>query len=103
MFDADDMPLPVRQATPEVESAQHPWLEFYIHNQRGTGFTFGADSRDNLSLSEPEIRQIRATYFAMLSEVDTQIGRLVDHLKRTGAYGDTLIIFTSDHGGHLGD
>jgi arylsulfatase A-like enzyme len=103
MFDAEDMPLPVRQATPEIEAAQHPWLEYYLHNQRGSGYTFGAAARDNLSLSETELRQMRATYFAMLSEVDAQIGRLMDYLKQAGAYDDTMIIFTSDHGSHLGD
>ena len=39
----------------------------------------------------------------MISEVDAQIGRLIDFLKETGAYHDTLIIFTSDHGEYLGD
>ncbi len=39
----------------------------------------------------------------MISEVDAQIGRLMDYLKAAGAYDDTLIIFTSDHGDHLGD
>ena len=38
-----------------------------------------------------------------MSEVDWQLGRLIDYLKQTGAYDDTLIIFTSDHGEHLGD
>ncbi len=103
LYDAEDMPLPVRRATPEKEAAQHPWLEHYLFNQRGKGYTFGADSRDNLSISEPELRQIRATYYGMISEVDAQIGRLMDYLKEVGAYDDTLVIFTSDHGDHLGD
>lgn len=103
MYDARDMPLPVRRETPEKEAAQHPWLEHYIFNQRGYGYTFGADSRDNLSVSGLDLRQIRATYYGMISEVDAQIGRLVSHLKEAGSYDDTLVIFTSDHGEHLGD
>lgn len=103
LYDIEDMPLPVRQATPEEEAAQHPWLGHYLFNQRGSGYTFGADPRDNLAISERDLRQIRATYFGMMSEVDAQIGRLMDYLKQVGAYDDTLIIFTSDHGGHLGD
>ena len=102
-YDAEDMPLPVRQETPEVEAAQHPWLGHYLFNQRGSGYTFGADSRDNLSISELDLRQIRATHYGMISEVDTEIGRLMEYLKKAGAYENTLIIFTSDHGGHLGD
>ncbi len=103
MYDAEDMPLPVRRETPEEEAAQHPWLGHYLFNQRGAGYTFGDDSRDNLSISELDLRQIRATYYGMITEVDAQIGRLIDYLKEVGAYDDTLVIFTSDHGDHLGD
>ncbi len=104
LYDAEDMPLPVRQATLEKEAAQHPWLGHYLFNQRGASYAFGSDSRrDNLSLSERDLRQIRATYYGMISEVDAQIGRLINYLKQAGAYDDTLIIFTSDHGDHLGD
>lgn len=102
-YDESDMPPPVRQETPEKEATQHAWLGHYLFNQRGDGYTSGADSKDNLSLSEIELRQIRATYFGMMSEVDAQIGRLIDYLKQTGAYEDTLIVFTSDHGDMLGD
>lgn len=103
LYDAEDMPAPRRQATPELEAAQHPWIEFYLNNQSGAGFTVGANSGNNLSLSDRDIRQIRATYYAMMTEVDTQIGRLIDFLKSTNTYDDTLIVFTSDHGEHLGD
>ncbi|MHA6645919.1 alkaline phosphatase family protein [Mesorhizobium sp. A623] len=102
-FDAGDMPLPARRATPEEEAAQHPWLSHFIFDQRGAPYTYGADSRENASLSDNEVRQIRATYFGMISEVDAQIGRLIDYLKQVGAYDDTFIIFTSDHGEQLGD
>lgn len=38
-------------------------------------------------------------YFrSMVSHLDQQIGRLVSHLKATGQYENTLIIFTSDNG-----
>ncbi|MCQ0090902.1 hypothetical protein FGD77_03935 [Roseovarius sp. M141] len=41
MYDADEMPMPIRQVTPEKESAQHPWLAYYLYNQSGKGFSFG--------------------------------------------------------------
>ena len=102
-YDANDMSLPVRQESPEKEASLHPWIEHYIFNQGGSGYTVGADSRNNISLSELELRQIKATYFGMMSEVDSQIGRLVDYLKQIDAYDNTLIIFTSDHGDMQGD
>jgi arylsulfatase A-like enzyme len=103
LYDASDMSLPVRQETPEKEASLHPWLDYYIFNQRGDNYTAGVRSLDNVSLSELELRQIKATYFGMMSEIDAQIGRLVDYLKQIDAYDNTLIIFTSDHGDMQGD
>lgn len=37
-------------------------------------------------------------YAAMVTQLDTEIGRLVNHLKRTGQYEDTFIMFMSDNG-----
>lgn len=103
MFDADDMPLPVRCATWQEEMKQHPWLEHYLTNMGGTAYTVGADAREHLYLSDAELRQIKATYYAMIAEVDSQVGRLINYLKETGAYENTMIVFTSDHGESLGD
>ena len=103
MYVARDMPLPVRRETMEQEIEQHPWLKYYVLNQRGTGYTYGTSSGDHNILSEMELQQVKATYFGMMSEVDSQIGRLIGHLKKTGAYDNTLIVFTSDHGEQMGD
>jgi len=43
------------------------------------------------------------TYAAMIESLDTNVGRVIDHLKRKGKFENTLIIFTSDNGGYLGD
>ena len=39
-----------------------------------------------------------AVYGAMVEAMDFHIGRLVDHLKKTGQYDNTVFIFTSDNG-----
>ena len=46
---------------------------------------------------------LRAQYFGMVSEVDDQVGRVLDHLAATGQEEDTLVIVTADHGEQLGD
>ena len=54
--------------------------------------------------SEPlDLRQLRATYYGMMSEVDDQVGRLLAALEWTGAADDTIVVVTSDHGEMLGD
>jgi arylsulfatase A-like enzyme len=46
-------------------------------------------------------RQIKY-YFAMVTGVDEQFGRLLDALDSAGLAGDTIVVFTSDHGNCIG-
>ncbi len=41
-------------------------------------------------------------YFAMVTGVDEQFGRILDCLKQEGLERDTIVVFTSDHGEMLG-
>lgn len=49
------------------------------------------------------IRMMRAYYFACISFIDYQVGRMVRALEQTGQLDNTLIAFSSDHGELLGD
>ena len=90
LYRAPDMPLPFR---PEGSSDLHTWINRlqnrYKHRDRGI----------DLHL----VRLIKAYYYATISFVDYQIGRIVATLEATGQLDNTLILFTSDHGEHLGD
>ena len=44
-----------------------------------------------------------ALYYALVSEVDHWIGRLLDTLDRTGLASNTLLVFTADHGELMGE
>lgn len=44
-----------------------------------------------------------AAYYAAITAIDDQVGRLLATLKETGADENTIILFTSDHGDMLGD
>jgi len=48
-------------------------------------------------------RNIKAFYYACISFIDYQVGRVLATLEKTGQLDDTLILFTADHGEHLGD
>ncbi len=46
--------------------------------------------------------QDNAEYAAMIQTMDTNVGRLIDYLKKSGKFKNTFIIFTSDNGGVYG-
>ncbi len=48
--------------------------------------------------TEETVRQHLHDYYAVITGLDHHIGRLLAHLKETGQYDNTLIIFSSDHG-----
>ncbi|MCC2596251.1 alkaline phosphatase family protein [Pusillimonas sp. MFBS29] len=102
MYDPEDSPAPVRAESPEQEAAQHPLTEFYLNNVgRKNFFRHGEGLAKDMSIDE--VKQMRATYYGLMSEVDAQLGRIFDFLEKTGQWDDTLIIFTSDHAEQLGD
>jgi arylsulfatase A-like enzyme len=49
------------------------------------------------------LRRMREVYYAAISMVDEQVGRILDALEEINQLDNTLIIFTSDHGEFLGD
>lgn len=52
---------------------------------------------------ERERRQLRATYWGAMREVDDNLGRLFDWMAAEGLLDDTLVVLTSDHGDQMGD
>lgn len=45
----------------------------------------------------------RGVYYGKITQIDHQLGRLFGALQRAGRWQDTLIVYSSDHGEHLGD
>ena len=52
---------------------------------------------------ERALRALQAQYLGMISDVDAQLGRVLDTLQTLGMWDDTLVVVTSDHGEQLGD
>lgn len=102
MFDAmsnfitknKDQPFFFYWATPIPHAAlQAPkrWVDYYVEK-------FGDEEPYLGDKGYFPIRYPRATYAAMISYLDENVGKLVDQLKEEGIYENTIIIFTSDNG-----
>jgi len=95
LYPEDSLRLPERQSRPEAppECAVHrsPELRTYVDISR----------IEDLSRQQQE-RLLRA-YYAAVSYVDAQIGRVLDELNRLHLRERTIVVLWSDHGYHLGD
>ena len=48
------------------------------------------------------VPEFQAQYFAAVSQLDEQLGRLIDAVEERGELDDTVIVYTADHGLHAG-
>ncbi len=102
MYDPADVGAFRRAAARQNEAAVHPLIDFALKLTPLASFIMGGKGLV-ADLSEGEFRQLKATYFGMISEVDSQLGRVFSAVKAAGAWEDTLVVFTSDHAEMMGD
>ncbi|MGW1342831.1 sulfatase-like hydrolase/transferase [Kribbella sp. NPDC002412] len=87
LYDPADVELP--PTWDEPAAAQHPVISLLRH-----GF------RNDEPISEEQVREATVCYWALISHLDHQVGRLL-----AAVPDDTVVIYTSDHGemaGHHG-
>ena len=60
-------------------------------------------SRNAAGFSDEALRTARHGYYAMVSEVDHHVGRILAALDEQGLAENTIVVFTSDHGEWLGE
>jgi iduronate 2-sulfatase len=57
----------------------------------------------NMKMDERRQRKAVGGYYASVRYMDAQVGKVLDALEQSGQADNTIIIFTSDHGYHLGE
>ncbi|MCW5605803.1 MAG: sulfatase-like hydrolase/transferase, partial [Burkholderiales bacterium] len=105
LYDPKDMPLPKHRTN---DADKRPWW----HKATLEGVPQLADPamrdlRAKVSRipdqSDAQLAATTANYYGMISQIDHNVGRLLDALEATGAARDTLVVFTTDHGEMLGN
>lgn len=59
--------------------------------------------KEQINLEDKLARQAIQAYYASITFADAQIGRILDGLKSSGLEENTVVVFTSDHGYHMGE
>ena len=103
LYDPEKLSLPANfRASPLKES---------INNQGVPGEAYYRDSRylrnvGKLSAGPPRnsevMKRFVQAYYAVISHLDHQVGQLVEQLKAAKVWDNTVFIFLSDNGYHLG-
>jgi choline-sulfatase len=55
------------------------------------------------AMTDDQRREAIQAYWASITFMDAQVGHVLDALDRLGLSDSTIVVFTSDHGYHLGD
>jgi iduronate 2-sulfatase len=55
------------------------------------------------TLTPEQVAEIRHGYFANVAFMDTQVGKVLDALDKSGAADRTIVVFAADHGYHIGE
>ena len=93
LFDENEMPpsIPDAGLTPQL-------LEDRVASNKGAW-----NGVDYTEFDETHKRRIRTHYAALVKQIDDEVGAILQALRSTGRWEETVVIFCSDHGDHLGD
>lgn len=87
-------------------SVPQSFLELYPYKDSiGSGTGLRDEQLAPFPRTEYSVKVHRQEYYAIITHMDDQIGRIISHLKKTGQDKNTYILFSADHGlavGHHG-
>jgi arylsulfatase A-like enzyme len=99
LYDENEIPLAPYPDIPENVNITS------LHNSgEFNGYKRGKEKPSiNHPVSDEYARKIRHAYFASISYIDAQVGKLLDELETEGLAENTIVVIWGDHGWHLGD
>ncbi len=73
------------------EAADHPF------------HTWWREDRGIAGASDEAVARARTAYWGLVGRMDEMIGQILEALEATGLMDDTLVVYASDHGDHVGE
>ena len=99
MYAPEDMPVPRAFQTDGWTPPAHVQA---VLDQRAAGHA-NLNGMNSIAVTAHEAQEARALTCGMVSMIDAAVGRILDALDTAGLARNTVVVFTSDHGDHLGD
>lgn len=90
LYPPEAMPMPILYR--QEQWPRHPALDLF---RRLRSFDH--------PYTDDELRRAISTYYAMVTFMDQQVGAVLDALATSGQAERTRVLYTTDHGEHLGD
>ncbi|MCD4725088.1 MAG: sulfatase [Bacteroidales bacterium] len=99
LYETEDIPLSESPFIPDSVNLAS------LHNSGELNGYYLTDEKISLSnpASDEYARKLRHAYYACVSYVDAQIGKVLSELKNLGLEKNTIVVVWGDHGWHLGD
>jgi len=85
----------------ESAAPDQPWFLYVAYNAPHTPIQPPEDWLEKVRAREPDISDKRARLVALIEHLDHGIGQVVQSLEYLGIREETLLVFTSDNGGHV--
>ncbi len=103
LYDRDKIELAEYQGKVKngVDIAYHKYGELRAYTDIPQLEEFTDIFKDKLPVAKQE--ELIHGYYACVSFIDAQVGRLMDKLEETGLAKNTVVVLWGDHGWHLGD
>lgn len=87
MYDLDDIAIPLNFQP-----------EYPYKDEMGCGWSLRDERLAPMPRTEYAVKVHRQEYYAIITHMDYQIGRILEHLEKTGQKENTYIFFSADHG-----
>jgi choline-sulfatase len=89
MYDDVEIPLPKQVTLEEIQRLPAPLQKLIL---RGS---------PSYEMGRERLQWAYRTYYASVSQLDREIGQILDTLEQTGQAGNTIVVFSSDHGDQM--
>lgn len=90
MYEGIDIPLPRRTTLEDIQKLPEPLQKLLLRGRR-----------PEYTIEPDRLEWMYRSYYAACSMVDSEVGRILDELDRSGRAKDTIVLFGTDHGAQL--